>query len=273
MQLFKTVSSSIYYPGFYSHIRKGRIEDVVKTFLIMGVVGIGFSLLGVFALVVPFAFSNPTAKLEQAFLDNLVVSFASSTLSINQPQPLYINNPFTDDPKYLAVFDTENTLDEDPKDISTLAILKKEYVMLRSADERSERESYDDLGATTTLTIQKSDISAFTQALRPYVAPMILIGAICVVVLGSVFGAIAWVFFHALYLLIPALLLYVFGKIRDEKGSYKEMYLVAAYASIPVAIISFAMLLLSIPRIDFAYTLLLIVVALVNLHGAKKHTA
>ena len=108
------------------------------------------------------------------------------------------------------------------------------------------------------------------EKIRPYVQPVIMIGGLVLVVLGAFFGGAFWLLFHLIYLLLPGALVYLFGRFREPQILWKESYIVAVYASIPAAILSFALTFTPWHLPIFMHTLLVMLVAIINLRQEPK---
>lgn len=273
MDFFKTIRSSFYDPAFYERVRKEEPFSVAKVFGYLGVMGVGILLASMYAfLLVPVAFMDIPAKIVSYYPADLVVTIANGQMSINQPQPYYIKNPFpktgVNDRENLIVFDGEDKLPTDLKKASTFILVKKTFVISDGENNQQRFGTFSDIKATTTLS--REVVSSVAEKVRPYVKPVVLGGGLIFVILGTIIGAFFWVIFHMIYILIPALLVFLFTYLRQQKMKFKESYMVTAYATIPVAIISLGFTLAHFPLPPYVYGLLVLLIAAVNLANNQK---
>ena len=270
-QVAQTIRSSLYDPLFYSGARSHPLSSPLSVLGILGVLAIGLSLgIAYSSSLVPFALSSFPERLVSAYPADLVVTFGSGIVTTNQPAPYYVANPITKDmlgtstPKYLTIFDTDDKLGIDLQQNDTYALVKKTYVIAPDNNGGGDRiTTFSKEDGTTT--VSRADVAGFVAKLKPYFAPVLIIGGFVLVLLGIVVGTFFWLVFHCLYMFLPAALLWFFMYLRNTKTTYGESYVLALYASIPVAIISFLLTLLGLPLPGMTYTLLLLIVAIVNL--------
>ena len=268
---FSTILSTFYKPAFYAEARKGGLRKPIWTSYFLGALGAGLAMLIFYANIVPFASSDMLSRIEALYPDELVVTLASGEISINQPEPYYIKNtimPGPEAPENLVIFDTKDSLKGGAVDNKTAVLVRKTSVisMQNGSEERITHLS----ASMATSSFSKADISGFVDKVRPYVKPVLLIGGLLLVLVGTFFAAAFWLGFHLLYLLLPGVLIYLFGRSREPQMLWKESYMVAIYASIPVAILSYALSFASWHLPIFMYTLLVMLVALVNLTQAAR---
>lgn len=266
MNFLKTIRSSLYSPVFYRNARAKPLAPAIKIFAVLGAIGVAISMLFALPGLLSFAYSNFPQAIESAYPDDLVITIENGEMSIDQPQPYYIKNTLPvfsgpDAPKYIAVFDGKDKLPEDLLENSTFILLKDKYAIAPGQNNQEQIIPFSRLGTTT---IQKSTIVAVVDAFKPYFIPAVLGGGALLFLILTLFGALFWVLFHMIYILIPALLMFLFGLLRGSKMTYKESYMTALYASIPVAIFFYLLGLLHILQPQYAYTLLLLLVAIAN---------
>ena len=265
-----TLASTFYNPAFYASERAKGFGKPIWTTAFLGAIGVFLWALFIYANILPFAFSDIVSKVEALYPDELIIQLSHGELSINQPEPYYVKNTFDFDsastkmPKNLVVFDTGESLKGGAAENSAFVLVRKTYAIAQ--DNNGERiTQFSSFATTSTTTIAKTDVVKVGEIIRPYVKPAIIIGGFFLAVLGSFFGAAFWVALHLLYLLLPGALIYLYGRFREPQILWKESYIVALYASIPVAILSFALSFASWHLPIFMYTLLVMLVALVNL--------
>ena len=274
MDILKTIRSTLYDPAFYDRVRSESIRPTLKIFAIVGVIGIGLTMVLAVPALVSFANSNFPDKIESAYPDDLVVNIHDGQMSINQPEPYYIKNtlPFLGDTKNLVVFDGTDQLSDDLVENSTIVLVKKKYMITPGQNHQQQILPLSQIATTSTTTIEKSSLVGIVDHAKPYFKPVVLIGGAFGIVLVTLLGALFWVLFHMMYLLFPALLIFFFTQLRGFPYTYKQSYIIAAYASIPVVILSYILfgLLLKSASIPFAYSLALLLVAIFNIVAAQK---
>lgn len=265
-ELLRTIRSSLFDPAFYERVKGRSWESAIKLFAVLGVIGIGISLAIAFGAIIPFAFSDAPSSLESAYPDDLVVTLANGHVSINQPQPYYIKNTLASTPKYLAIFDGDDTLSADLDQNSTYLIVKKSYVISGGSGTNSDQSRITSFARHHgTSTVDKADVVSWIDPIKPYFMPVVLFGGALFTILFTLVGALFWVIGHMIYVLIPAVLIFLFALVRGSQLKYRESYMIGLYASIPVAIFSYLLSFLSLPLPLYAYTLLLLLVAVVNI--------
>ena len=124
---------------------------------------------------------------------------------------------------------------------------------------------FSDIATTSTTTITKASLMRLGESIRPYIKPLVIVGALFLLLFGTVFATAIWLGFHLLYLLVPAVLIYLYSRFLSTVLTWREAYIVVIYASIPVAILTFFVHLIGTIWPIFFYTLGVIVVAIVNL--------
>jgi Protein of unknown function (DUF1189) len=274
MEFFRVIRSSLYDPAFYDRVRgQVRLGPAIKIFGILSIVGIGLTMAIVYVGLVPFAYSNFPDAVESAYPDDLVVTIAHGEMSVNQPQPYYVQNtlPGLSDqngPKYLAIFDGNDVLSGDLQQNSTFMLVKKAYAITPGNNDQEQVVSFANIQSTTT--VQKSTVVGVIEKLRPYFRPVVLFGGALLFIILTLIGSVFWVVFHMIYVLIPAVLVFLFGQIRGSGMRFWESYMIALYASIPVAILFYLLSRLGVTQPGYAYTLALLLVAVVNISRGRS---
>lgn len=269
MNIVRTVISSVFNPDFYARIKDQEVTDASKSFAILGIAGIGLVMaIGYVTVVIPFAVSKWPEKIEAVYPADLVVTIHNGALSINQPEPYAIKNPHDGaQTKNLVIFDTGDQLTGDLSKNSTYAIVKKSYVI--SGTPGQERvSSFANQEGTTTIT--REQVDSVVRKVQPYFAPAVLIGGLFALVFAALIAAAGWVLFHFIYVLIPAALIYLYASAQSLPFSYRQSYMIALYASIPVAILTYALSFVHVSAPPLSYTILLLVVALINITAMQR---
>lgn len=271
-ELLKTIRSCLYDPAFYAGMRLYTAGEAIKLYSIVIVILVSIGAAFLYVSLLPYASTKVLDSAEAIFPDNLILTIANGHASINQPEPYFIKSPFPD-PRMnnLVVIDTsDNFSSGDLKKYSTAVLVKKDFAVTEDSNQ-GKISSFAAMQGTTT--IQKSDLTEVIESVRPYFIPMVVVGGAFLFVIAGLFIAFFLVLFHLMYLLIPALGVLLLGAIRGLKLTYKESYIIALYASIPVAVLSAVFMLFNIPRPTFVYTLLLLLVVALNVFNTPKGTA
>ena len=267
----QSIRSSLYDPSFYSQLRGQSIAEPLKIYAVLGILGFGVTLGILYANVVPLAFSSLPDQVVAVYpSDGLSITLASGQMSINKPQPYYVMNPLsekwlgTSTPKYLVIFDGDDTLGMDLEQNSTFALVKKTYIIAPEGNgSGSKITTFSKEEATTTLT--KVDVVTFIESVKPYFAPTLIIGGFILVLLGTMISTFFWIMFHFLYCIIPAVLIWIFMYLRKTPLLFAESYVTTLYASMPVVIVSFIVTILGLGLPPLSYTLFVLIIAIANL--------
>ncbi len=263
----------MYGPTFYEKVRTSSYVAPLKYFAIFAALMIGVAIaLGAFFVFLPMA-THLRSYVEQAFPEDLTITLAHGEVSINQPQPYFVPNHFSDSRKYLVIFDGNDTLTPDVEKNSTFAIVKKTYILTSSDRDRvneQRMETFDSSAATTTFT--KADLLSTADKIQKIIVPGAIIGGVLLCLFGAFFGSVLWTAGHAFYLLVPAVLLFALSYVRRKPFTFTESYIVAAYASIPVAILGIVLAIAFFPYPKFAYTLLVVLIAFANSAASQSES-
>ena len=119
-----------------------------------------------------------------------------------------------------------------------------------------------------TTTVDKSTVVSLIDRYKSYFIPGVLFGGALMFTIFAILGTCFWVLFHMIYLLIPAALIFLFGLVRGVRMKYRECYMIAVYASIPVAILFYVVS--RVIQIEYAYSLVLLLLAIGNITGEPK---
>jgi len=264
-RFFRTVLSTIYDPAFYARVQTEGLAKPIKMTALLGALGALLLMVLTYAALTTLANPAVLNTVASLYPDDLVVTLKNGEMSINQPEPYSIPNTINPGgPKKLVIFDTGDTLQGGAAQNDTYVLVKKTYAITQQ--QGSERKTYFSEHATSTpVSLTKGDVTKFFDSIRPYMRPVVLIGGLFAVALGGILLAAAWLGAHLLYLLIPALIIFMYGKFRVPQLSWKESYITAVYASIPVAIATYLLHFAGFTWPIFFYTLLVMLVTLINL--------
>lgn len=269
MGFARKVLATFYNPSFYKkEIADTTLGSSIKTLVVLeGLMSI--LVLGVlFFALAPWRAPAFLNTVQSMYPRDLVITLAHGEVSINQPEPYVVPNPFaqgSDMPRNAVVFDTKTPFA--PKDIdmhSTFVLVKKDFFVTTDANGPRINQFADSQKEGTT-TIDRAEVDAFFARVHPYVLPVVWMGGIIVIAFGSVLVTGFLTIGYLLYALILALFVWVIGSIREVHLTYAQAYKVSLYAMIPVILLSGIMLLLQIPRPLFFFTFMTLFIAFVNI--------
>lgn len=267
--------SAVYSRSFYVDVRDRPFKPAAFLFLSLGLIGIGIWTAMLYPSSIPLAFSGIPKAVVSAYPEDLIIQVANGELSINKPVPYYVPDTLfstlsssTEQAKNLVVFDTKDQLSGSLQENSTLALVKKTYMISGGNQERYM--SFSKIVATTTIT--RTDVAAFVGKLEPYVPVAIIGGGLLLTILMTLLGGVAWAIGHMLYVLIPAAIVFLVGLITSARPSYKQAYMTTLYASIPVAVVVYLLGQLHISPLAYLYTLAVVAIVLVNMFQSASET-
>lgn len=268
---FISIASTVYNPVFYAKAQREGMNSPIKITAVLGGIGAIILMATLYVALIPFTNPPFLDKIAALYPDDLVITLAHGEVSINQPEPYYVKNTLdAKGPADLVIFDTGDTLKGGAAANGTYVLVKKDYAITDQGTGGERVASFAQMATTSTTSISKADVAGFIDKIRPYVRPAVLIGGLFAVVLGALVGAAFWLAFHLLYLLIPGILIYLYGRFRVPQMKWKDSYIVALYASIPVAIATYFLHFAGLAWPIFFYTLLVMLVALLNLAQAPS---
>lgn len=272
-KFLNTIKLSFYNPEFYESVRGQTLWPVIKILVVLGALGIAISASSLAPTFWSLAHSNLPQAFENSYPDDMVVKIEEGRMSVNKPQPYYIKNTLPvlsgpGAPENLVIFDASSTLSDDIRENSTFLLVKEKYAISQGQNNSQQIISFS-RSATSTI-IQKNTITDDVDIIKPYFTYGVLGGGLLLGVFSVLLGSIFWVIWQMAYTLLPALLLFIFGLLRNPKLRFKENYMMALYASIPVSIFFFVLGLISVPQPSYVYTLALIAVVVFNIVKLPK---
>ncbi len=265
MGFFQTIRSAFFDPAFYAGMANRSWADAAKYYLVIAFVIIFVYASPVWGLLLT---ANPELvdTVVALYPDDLTITVADGSMSINKPEPFAIPNTWTEElPENLIVFDTQNdeytptALDE----AKTLVLLKDSFAIVQDSDANGQQRILDYGTSTGTSTLVRSDITAVAEKIKPYVRPVAIVGGAFLFVLAILLGGIFMLAYHLVYTLLAALLVLGYFKFRKSDATYTTAYTTTLFASLPVAIIAAAAGLFGgLPT--FTYTLIVLIIVVVN---------
>lgn len=268
----KVARSTISDPSFYARLTTADLANAVTMTALAGLCVAVAVAVFMGATLSPYIgrISSGITAVENTFPNDLAITLVHGHVSINQPEPYYVANPFGSDPKYAVIFDATGTTPEDLNKASTFALVRETYIVYADKASSSRIASFPDNESTSSV-----DHTRFVSSIehyRPYAVPFAIGGGLITMILGVFFYVLVWTPFHMAYLLIPATILWIYAAVRGRKDVWGRMYVVALYASIPVIILS-GVSFFTIALPEYTYTIAVLAIAIVNMERAKSKVA
>lgn len=261
MKLLETITRAAVDPLFYQEIRSDSVFDVLSPLFKVAAIGATLSLGVVYVGLISLTTIDIPGKALALYPDALEITLGSGEVHTNQPQPYYIPNTLSDKgPKNLVVFDENDELPTDLEKNSTYILVKKNFAVYEGGQNKQQFVSFAS-ATTSTTTITKALVTGYVDKVRPYIKPGIVFGGALLLILCIAAITIFWTLFHIFYCLVPAVLLFAVLKMTKETYTFNEAYMLAAYASIPVAIAMFAAGFVGL-AVPYLTTLLIVALAL-----------
>lgn len=269
MGLLRTIVSSVYNPAFYNELRTRSIWKSIRYFIFLcALVAIVYTISLAPAIV--GAISRKTVDgIAAAYPADLQVTIVNGQASINQPEPYFIKNNIpgetASDTQNLLVIDTKDsfTTDEFSK-FSTEAVLTKDFLAVNSKDQVRLMP----LDKIKNFTLNKSFVDSVAAKTYPYLTPI----AVFVLIVVAIFLTIGHLF-TLVYLFIPAFLIWLYGKLMNKTLPYGTSYKVALHAATLPILLSAVLDFTRIHEPFFSFTLLLLLIAVLNLYQGEKAAA
>jgi len=276
MNIFTKIRNSIYSPSYYSEVVEKPFFSAFKYLLI-------FALLFafVFAVVVTIKSSSiinmlsvEAPKIADYFPQDLTIMIKDGNVSTNVQEPYFIKIPKDWKNQYeadtgspnienLLVIDTKNKFDYSLfVSYKTVALLTADSI---AYVEDNGKISIMPLSQVGEFVLNRSTVLNFIEKARPFIVwlyPIIFIGAY--------FIGYIMVVAKMFYLLFGALIVWLVARLKGLKLGYGGAYKIGMYLITGPILITSLLLLIS-PKIGFPFlfTILLAIMAIINL---KKPT-
>ncbi len=278
MGFFQTVRDSIYNPSFYASARTEKVSASVRYFFLFMlavslVTGISFSLSMWHWLSSTDAVRTTRNAVLASYPDELVLDFKDGHLSTNVPEPYFIPTPTSlrggpsesadkKMPANIIVIDTTHTIT--PSDFvkyDTGAILSGDSLWISDIkNNKVDVRAYASM-KKDAFTVDKKQVTVWADMIIGYLKPFftVLLLTMPLLILG-VFSA-----GYLLYLILGAALIWIIARIRKVDLTYGESYQLGLH--LLTGPILYGLLATFIPalNIPFLFTLILIVLAALNL--------
>ncbi len=268
LSFVQTLVASIYNPTFYHSLPARPVGSSIKYFvllaLLVSVLGALLLMPGIFDLL---SQAN-VQKLVNIYPNDLQVTLSRGQVSINQPEPYFIKNPYAglDNtmPANLIVIDTKDPFSpEEFAKYGTEVLVTKDFIATKS----SSQERMTPLSSFHDIVITKAMVQGWGTATYPYLVPVAIIGMVLVLIGFWIAHLLTLV-----YLLLAALIVWMMVTVTKTAGGYQTAYKVAVHAATLPVIFSTLLDLTHFQLPPFTFTVLMLVIAIVNLVNKPKNS-
>lgn len=264
MKFFTNVKNSIYGPGFYAALGSRSMGRSVGYFIGLATLLSIVTAVPVISGLASFLNEKAVNEFFGAYPEDLVVTLADGKVSINQPEPYFVPNPEEDDKKNLVTIDTKSEFSGSQADeYSTYVLVKEDFAVMAGSGDQAGRivpfNTFDDI------VITKEMVAGWGSALAPY-AGVALFAASIILFIAFIVGSL----FYFIYFLIPAVLILGIGRLLKQPFGFAHAYKVAIHAATLPLLASTAFFLFGTPKPFLAFTVLLLLVATLNLSKSRS---
>lgn len=280
MNIFRKIQNSIYNPSYYDEMAEKPFSSAFKYLLMFALL---FALVFTVVVTIKSApivkmLSDVAPEVANYFPEDLVIMINDGKASTNVQEPYFIKIPddwkgeFKEDSgqpniENLFVIDTKNEFDLNSfasyKTIALLSVNSITYV------EDSGKISIVPLSGIDEFLLNRDVVAGLVEKVRPFIAllyPLIFVGAFLIgylMVISKMF-----------YLLFGALAIWLVAKVKGLKIGYKQSYKLGMYLITgPIIITSFLTLISHKFTFVFLFTILLVIMAVLNLKKSIRQVA
>lgn len=269
MEFFKNLASSFYKPAFYSATLQKPVSYSFKNFFLFALI-LALILTGVYSFIyfpkIKTFLDNVVTQGIDAYPDGLKIEIKNGSASANAPQPYFVKLPgfFAGNPNQLEnlfVIDTNNEFSTEKfNEYKTLVVLNKSSI---AAFDNKDQIKIIPLKDVKDFILDKQTVNSFYEKVKPWfksVYPIFLFGSFLLVFL--------MISMHLVYLFFGALLVWIIAKIKGIKMGYWKSYQAGIHLIMPVILITTIIGFFGF-RFPFLFTLLLIIMAILNLENIR----
>jgi hypothetical protein len=266
MDFLKKIKRSVYSPKYYQELLDQPLSYSIKYFLtfafIFGVLlVVGFSLFSF--PKINKTLNDAVRKAANNYPQELAVTVKSGNVSTNVSEPFHIKTAVLVDENDVDLNDHENLVTIDTKSeasadslmkYDTSLLITKNYIVYQKSNGQIVTQS---LEKVSDVVIDKAFLIQFVDKYSPYLKLLLPLMAI-----GLFIFIIFFVAFQFCYLFLAALLIWLIAHIKKVEMSYGKSYQLGLHLmTLPLLIIS----PFSFINFPFAFTLLLIILAFINI--------
>jgi hypothetical protein len=265
MKLIKTIRDSIYNPLFYKSLLSTPLKSSIKFFYKLVAI---LALVGAI-LVIPklMVLSNPETyqKILNAFPQQLQVVIQNGKVTTNVTEPFFIKDTLGLGVENLVVIDTKTEFSPSQFDqYKTNVILKSEYLVTQEKNNNRIQ----------LIPFRKGNVIINYQVLQTWAGKLQSLAKyfIPIIVLFTIIALIIAHSFKLLYLFFAALLVLLLAKILKKTITYKKSYQIALHAMVLPMLLQFIFVLFGITSPVFIPTIILLVIAWLNIKDSVPPT-
>ena len=274
MEFLKNVKNSIYNPKYYQELLNRPFSYSVKYFFKFSLV---FSLL--FVLIFStFIFPKINRELKNFitesvnnYPDELEVSVKNGSVSTNVEEPYFIKTPSSwkgeqqegvNNFENLIVIDTKSEPDVgNLEKYNTASLITEKYIVYEAEDGKI---TIQPLEKFPNMVINEKNVNSFIERYSPYLK-FIYIPLVFAFFIFAVFFLI----FRLIYLFFAALFIWLIASIKGVKINYSKAYQMGMHLmTLPLILISLTSI-----KFPFAFTVVLLIAAAVNIKNISKEDA
>ena len=262
--LIQTFQDSIYSKEFYRGLPSRAMSESVYYYLLLVLLAAIIFAVAIGLRFMPavniFARTAGPAII-QAFPQDLVIEIKNGQATHNSEDPVMIPNPFSADMpfRYLLVVDTKNQLPvQDFDKYDTILLLTNNSII---SQENKGQAKISSLKDSPNVKIDRQQLTYWQNSIQPFLEWLIPIMFIGLFIAG--FFVYASFF---LRIILAALVIWAFYGMKKINLPFKRAYQVAIHAStlsfVLIGVVS--MLFMPFPIWPFLFTVITVVVAIVN---------
>lgn len=267
MGFLNAIKNSIYSPQYYAGIPQKSFGESFKYFL-----GLIFILSAVQASSWIYAYISVGKVVIDKIVDRaasvypseLEITVKDGQVSTNVEEPYYITIPELEkESTNLLVIDTKTPYSSAKfNEYKTAAWLAKDSVFVKG---NNKIEVMDLSEQQVNFVLNKAIYDGLVSTIRPYlsfITPIVAVGSILVIFIGNVFLLV--------YLLLLSALIFLLVKLLRKSLTFSQSYKVALHAITLPLIITTLMGLVGVAGFSFMFTIIALVVAIINLAAEVK---
>lgn len=272
MKFLHTIKKSIYDVDFYNTAKMERNGVAMKYYTL-------FIMLMVCITMIPLALNfrvslhsypqgidNIRSQIVDIYPDELVLNFKNGKVSSNVEEPYHIPIPGAlnaKNPKNLITINTRESITSTDFDrYDTAAILGHDAIWIYNSQENKIEIQKFDSFSKESIIINKQKATEWIDLILNIGKKIIFL---VIILLPFILFAFIWVK-YIVYLLFGAIVILLIAKARKTNLTYGQAYKIGLYLiTLPILYSTLTMGPLTILDVPFGFTLLLIMVAFINL--------
>ena len=280
MDFLKNVRDSIYGPAYYASLKDKPLSYSIKYFILLAVwlavIAAAIFLFSIIPAINSFL-TNASQKVVAYYPDELRITVASGSVSTNVPEPYFLKlpgelkTPAASSPSYsLSSSSPENLLAIDTKDPITVGEFQNDRTLILLASDsvayiKDKSMVVQPISSNVSMNITKGTVVSFVEKVKPYLKIIDWVVAIFMPI-----GIFAGMMFRLIYLFFLALLVWAVMGIKKVSGGYKQAYRWGLHLMTLPMVLGVALWAIVPMSIPFLFTILAIIMAVVNLKNVSS---